>query len=256
MNVDHFLKIGTKHKVCEDYIISESGDIPFVILSDGCSSSKNTDIGARILTQLTAHYLRTKLFPVSEMVKRIIYNAELIRNTMGLNVSCLDATLIVSYIVDDYFYVYMYGDGYLITVDLDNEISFCEISYEKNAPYYLSYELDLYLNSFYEESCPAKYLTNKFGNCTWEPYNLPFIKKLKVSDYKSILIASDGIDSFINNKGEKYGIEKVLKEVTSFKNTKGEFIKRRMGSKKGVINTFKKEGVTHYDDISIGGFIC
>jgi len=32
------------------------------------------------------------------------------------------------------------------------------------------------------------------------------------------------------------------------------FLQRRMGSRRGVINTFAKMGITHADDISIAGF--
>lgn len=260
MNVDHFLKMGTSHKICEDYIISGYNPVPFVILSDGCSSSKNTDIGARILTHLAKQYLKNEVnnlyyLNIDKMKNWIIYNAESIIKSMGLeDKSCLDATLIISYSINDYMYVYMFGDGFLITVDLNNEIYFYEISYKNNAPYYLSYQIDTYTDSLYAKSDPEKSLLNKFGRCNLEPFDSPFVRKLKALNYKGIFIASDGLSSFINEKGEKYNIEKVLKEVTSFKNSNGEFIKRRMGSKKGVINTLKEKGITHYDDISIGGF--
>ncbi len=260
ISVDHFSKMGSSHKICEDYIISENNyiPVPYVILSDGCSSSQNTDIGARILTHLTKQYLlsQSSFFNLNsqDMSNWIIYNAENIVKTMGLNKSCLDATLIISYIVNDDVYVYMYGDGFLITIDLNNEIRFSKISYKNSAPYYLSYQINSYRNELYKKSNPKKRLTNKYTCYTWLPYENPFLKKLKCEDFKGIFIASDGLDSFINKDGEKQNIEKIMKEITSFKNTNGEFIKRRMGSKKGVINNLKEKEFTHYDDISIGGF--
>ena len=59
INVDHYMTIGSSHQVCEDYIISGTEPFPYIILSDGCSSSKDTDIGARILAQCAKNYLTT-----------------------------------------------------------------------------------------------------------------------------------------------------------------------------------------------------
>ena len=46
VNVDHFTKIGKNYLVCEDYILSGVSPTPYIILSDGCSSSKHIDVGA------------------------------------------------------------------------------------------------------------------------------------------------------------------------------------------------------------------
>jgi len=260
-SVDHFLRIGTSHKVCEDYIISNEKPFPYVILSDGCSSSINTDMGARILTHLTKQYLKNEIYMLNILIKYnnlmanwIIHESKSITETMGLDKSCLDATLLFLYAIDNSIYVYMYGDGYLITVDLQNKISFYEISYSNNAPYYLSYRLDGKRNLLYKESNPIKtIITNEVPLAC--DYNTTFIKELPMNKYKGVFIASDGLSSFINKDGERHDIEEILKEITSFKNINGEFIKRRMGSKKGVINTFQEMGITHYDDLSIGGFM-
>ena len=262
-SIDHFLRIGTSHKVCEDYIISNETPLPFVILSDGCSSSKNTDMGARILTHLTKQYLKNEInnLPVlinydSWMANSIIYNSESIAKTMGLGESCLDATLLILYAIKGSIYVCMYGDGYLITIDLQDRISSYEISYSNNAPYYLSYKIDAKRKFIYRASNPTKTIIKNNSEILFQNKpETPFIKTLPIGDYKGVFIASDGVGSFINKHGEKHNIEETLKEITSFKNINGEFIKRRMGSKKGAINTFQEMGITHYDDLSIGGFI-
>jgi hypothetical protein len=260
-SVDHFLRMGTSHKICEDYIISGNDGFSFVILSDGCSSSKNTDMGARILVHLAKQCLKNEFCFLHVLTKYenlmsnwIINNSENVAKTMGLNKSCLDATLLILYIMDDLIYVYIYGDGYLITVDLQDKVSFHEISYSNNAPYYLSYRIDERRKILYMKSNPTKMVITD-GDSTPYDYSLPFVKELPINKYKGVFIASDGLGSFINQDGEKFGIEKILKEIISFKNINGEFMKRRMGSKKGVINTFQEQGITHYDDLSIGGFI-
>ena len=43
---DSYFKIGKTHLICQDYALHSEGHIS---LSDGCSSSPNTDIGSRLL---------------------------------------------------------------------------------------------------------------------------------------------------------------------------------------------------------------
>ena len=58
MQVDTFSKIGKTHKICEDYILSGTKPFPYIIISDGCSSSEGTDMGARLLCFLAQQYIR------------------------------------------------------------------------------------------------------------------------------------------------------------------------------------------------------
>src|SRR6476659_1428102 len=48
MNADATINIGATHALCQDYVIAKDRH---VILSDGCSSSPDTDIGARLLVK-------------------------------------------------------------------------------------------------------------------------------------------------------------------------------------------------------------
>ena len=63
INVDSFLKKGKQHFICEDYIINsdDRDTMPYIILSDGCSSSENTDIGSRVLVRSALNILDEKL---------------------------------------------------------------------------------------------------------------------------------------------------------------------------------------------------
>ncbi len=53
METNSFYQIGKEHKVCEDYASCGIEPFPYAILSDGCSTGKNTDIGSRILVSIT-----------------------------------------------------------------------------------------------------------------------------------------------------------------------------------------------------------
>ena len=56
----HFVK-GSSHLVCQDY--SSSGftfnGIPYIIISDGCSTAKDSDVGARLLVRATEQAINT-----------------------------------------------------------------------------------------------------------------------------------------------------------------------------------------------------
>jgi len=50
MNADSYFEIGSTHLVCQDYALSGLyKDMCYGIVSDGCSSAENSEIGAQIL---------------------------------------------------------------------------------------------------------------------------------------------------------------------------------------------------------------
>lgn len=265
-NYDSFLEIGSQHKICEDFIISGPDPVPHVILSDGCSSSKNTNCGAMILTQLAEQYLKFKTMELDNinhdtMGKWIVFNAEAIVKLLGINLDCLDATLIISFMLPKLIHVYIYGDGYIIRVNKQKEIESTKISFSDNAPYYLSYSTDFFRKKTYRDTKPTTTVQNyqKVGGLSIIndlPYDFPLHYSFILSHYKEIYIASDGIDSFMRN-GVKLPTENIIKSFLNIekenreKTTKGVFIQRRC---RNAIKVIRKEGWDHYDDISFGGF--
>ena len=47
---DTFYSTGKSHQVCEDYVVANCR-YPIICLSDGCSSSKDTDVGSRLIVR-------------------------------------------------------------------------------------------------------------------------------------------------------------------------------------------------------------
>ena len=267
INTDIFLKIGDQHKVCEDYIIRGYGPVPFIILADGCSSSNNTEMGARILCHLAKQYLsyrgsdlyNRESLDYHKMGNWIIHNAELTARQLGLYVSCLDATLIVSYESHGVVYVYMYGDGAVVTKDKVGHIQVDHVDFTNNAPYYLSYLIDERRDIIYYENKNQKsyHITGQNGNVI--SYNIAYdsdlILQYNLDRYPNIFICSDGIQSFIKKDPSQREIltpHEVLPEMMAFKNTKGEFLKRRL---KRALKDLDEQGTTHYDDLSIGAYM-
>src|SRR5688572_1835830 len=67
MHTDHHIAIGHQHlsdgKPCQDHalsgVVSEFGETyAYAVVSDGCSTAGETDIGARLITTLTAKAFR------------------------------------------------------------------------------------------------------------------------------------------------------------------------------------------------------
>lgn len=264
ISVDHFLKIGSSHKICEDYIISGYDPIPYVILSDGCSSSKDTDVGARILAhsakKVLHELIHTQGIDILDNLNNVSFDARIYSNALvsvqflGISRQCLDATLIIMYIYENHVKIHIWGDGCVLNSIKHYGKWITKINYSNSMPFYLQYK---YVDKNLKEY--RKYAINKtvekwFDNTHMSIIPIPventFDITFDLNTNSYYLIASDGLDSFIQN-AEHYNIELVNQELTAFKNTNGAFIQRRM---KRALSEFEKQGITHFDDISIGGF--
>lgn len=283
MNSDSHYEIGSSHKVCQDYAIhGNHNSAHYVIISDGCSSSKDVDIGARILCHTTktaieetmdmacsnGDWHQLVIEPLTEFIKEYVLrkSRETITN-LNLHIESLDATLILAIKDNDKTYLICWGDGGYILTKKNGVIEYSTIDYESGAPYYLSYELN---------SGRAEEYKRIFGNknkvlTSWTEQGItqnkiplldPFIREIDNSDYSSISIVSDGIMSYqyepnnlenINQKTlGKYSLDSIVSRLVSYKNIQGEFVLRRMNKIKSEI---KKERIEHYDDMACGTII-
>lgn len=264
IHIDKIIRKGYSHEKCEDYAIAnQSLTKTNFIISDGCSSSIDTDVGSMILS-FSADVISNS-FNHSNNEKsdykffgRFVFNyAKTICKLLNVNKRCLDATLIYMWFSEDdncekFCNIYMYGDGSVIVIPKNEEPYIIKHEFSYNAPYYLSSRF-LYPEQFKEEfsnSILTKIITN-FHICNF-PFDTPIIYKFKLSHLKALMISSDGIHSFIDKKTKMLmSDDEILKELTKFKNFNGEFIKRRITR---MIADYEKNNISHYDDISISGF--
>jgi len=96
MEINSCFQIGKDHKICEDYAISGHDPFPYIIISDGCSSNLNTDIGSRILVSMTKkniHLFNPEYY--IDFVDNVIFQSKSLVSIMGLNKDCLHATLLL-----------------------------------------------------------------------------------------------------------------------------------------------------------------
>jgi len=280
---DNFFRMGSTHKICEDYAISGYEPFPYAILSDGCSASDNVDVGARIMCYLAKKYLdRIDTDDINprqiqtEMGNWVILNAENVINNLNLNPRCLDCTLLVTFCINNSLYSFIYGDGCVIRffderidiTTINNRIIRKDKTYEIiQMPYYLSYELNNNRKKNYPEnlfeftnidSCAKKDIENSYV-CHYSNKhkhipagNFSMTEKRNLS---CILICSDGIESFVRNNIDGIPFYEVIHEINGIEKLKTNFIKRKFGSMKGVIKSFEKKGITHYDDLAVAGML-
>jgi len=272
MHTDHFMEIGSSHKVCEDYIISGMDPVPHVILSDGCSSSENTDVGARILCYTARRYLNTlnqNSMNWADSGTWIIKEANRMRSYLGLNKSALDATLMMIWVPNietKHIQMFIYGDGNtMVLFEKLDKIHHYEHNFKCNAPYYLSYQLipdgrERYTNKFgfsenYYEDWYAKEhheweLYHK--ERTFLPANFPTAYLQPPKAVSAVIIASDGLSSFMLDEYpySDIDIHDIIDNLTDFKSTKDSFIQRRT---RRTTKMLRNAGVVHTDDLSIGG---
>jgi len=267
MHSDCFFFTGKSHNICEDY--SRCGQIEglsYAIVSDGCSSSENTDIGARILTCAAEKHIQNIITP-DKFSKLTIDDANNICfNFPGIGIECLDATLLT--VLSDTFctWIRVFGDGVIVFINNDDSIKTIELEYPSGAPKYISYLLNKDRENNYMEKYGAKYISREI-----------FIEKSGVEHFikendlvsdtfstavlnntcKAVLLMSDGIKSFskkVVSESSKGNIpvayQEVIKELLPFKGYQGEFIKRRV---KRFIKDMNKLGWENYDDVSIAG---
>src|ERR1035437_403236 len=118
INTDIAFVTGATHKVCQDY--ARKGE-SFVLLSDGCSSSEDSDFGARILVKVFENTIRFMTYQEYEKygttgdghwdAGNVLDIARITASNMKLPNECLDATLIWAQINGEIIDVKIFGDG-------------------------------------------------------------------------------------------------------------------------------------------------
>jgi serine/threonine protein phosphatase PrpC len=267
-------------KNCQDYALSGHDPIPYLIICDGCSSSRYTDIGARIIAHKTKAVISeifSKEFPDVRLSsfsecddfyeyigKSIIFQSK--QATSGIIQECLDSTLIIAFVYDNYVYVFMYGDGFIIYNHKIDGLNLISTEFEGNAPFYLSYLSNINLLDSYKDFAfkypEMKTLTINYFQMDLDPnkkkdikckFNHPIIQKIPIKDLSLLMIASDGIASFTDHKNESIDLQQLIRDITSIKSKSGEFIQRKMLNK--ILPQLTAENILNYDDVSIGAFL-
>ena len=262
MNTGSAFYIGKTHKICEDYASQSMKPQPYILLSDGCSSSPNTDFGSRILNRVVGDVLSSgQEFNPTEFMNE----AEEVRRILNLPQGSLDATLLCAYVKDDRYHLHMFGDGVVVKTKEDKSMEIVLIEYLSGAPNYLSYNLDPVRKKGYFDLYGIK---KKISTYLLEPNgavnnlvikedseDVFYTENDSCGKYQSISLMSDGVLSFYEllsagtSKTENMiSLNDVLLKLLDFKGFQGEFVERRL-------QKFRKDCERfhwfHADDLSL-----
>jgi hypothetical protein len=149
MNCDCAFHIGSTHLVCQDYARAHCGkELSYIILSDGCSSSYDSDFGARLLT-IGA---RSALYTGVEVKSSAYFNTAISfalghRLSLGLAKESLDATLLVAAMRHNrkdtpWLEIAMMGDGAIIIKYRNGVLVAHIVDYETGYPWFANYLTD------------------------------------------------------------------------------------------------------------------
>jgi serine/threonine protein phosphatase PrpC len=235
MNADAIINIGSTHTICQDYAIAREN---YVILSDGCSSSRDTDIGARLLVRALDQTLRT---PTTHDIAALHADAARTSltwaNMLALPPQSVDATLLSAHVSNDDLIIACSGDGVIILESQSGALDVHPISSPSGYPFYPSY---LHQPDRLHEMVSHNRSTETI------------VLQLNAAAYKYAAIASDGLTSFFHTQTTPNGkrvepvrLSDVLAELWSFKTSHGAFVERRL-------KRFKKDTCwQHADDLSL-----
>ena len=233
MNSDAVINIGSTHPICQDYAIARDR---YVILSDGCSSSPDTDIGARLLVRALDQLLISSR-DIADLHADAARTALTWANLLGLAPESVDATLLSVHIKNDDLIIACSGDGVIILESQSGALDVHPISSPSGYPFYPSY---LHQPDRLHEMVSHNRSTETI------------VLQLNAAAYKYAAIASDGLTSFFHTQTTPNGkrvepvrLSDVLAELWSFKTSHGAFVERRL-------KRFKKDTCwQHADDLSL-----
>lgn len=267
MNKDSFFKIGSTHNICQDYAISgrnELHETDYAIISDGCSGAEDTDVGSRLISLIAKKNIALSIDSYF-FFKDVISDLQSLFNDSSLisNEDCLHATLLLASYAEDlpnYFRTIVVGDGAVVAQASDGHMLVNEYEFESGAPYYLRYELNSNLKSFYMDNYnkgvrlvsymidpKGKVFDKKVEELNFNSENWYFAKQFDATIWNTVGIISDGLKSFTCN-GSAVDSSEIIKELFSFKSYNGHFVKRRC---KKAFELFGKNNIDHFDDFSI-----
>jgi len=275
---DSCFSMGTSHQVCQDYAATKPHK-GMAAVSDGCSSSPDTDIGARalVLSALSLMqqpigrsaavsslclssidgYMAPEHDPLGDLIASNAVN--IAKSFPGISSNSLDATLGV--LCQDLkesddrrvsVAAFLWGDGVIIHRKANGELTCYHQEYESGAPFYLSYRLSNSRRGLYNSTFDKPLIeTATFAECEPTTRSRGFADARCLSFALDVgetaLICTDGINQFVCD-GKPVPWINIAARVCDFKRFTGEFLKARMSF---FGRECRKIGMTHGDDFAV-----
>jgi hypothetical protein len=271
MNADSAFVIGATHSICQDYVVAgaRSKTTPYVILSDGCSSSPDTDIGARLLVKSAESILKTEsVEDIGDLHVTAAADALDLAASMGLKPQAVDATLLTGHVRENELVLACSGDGVLMVQDCSGVIEAYSISYRSGYPFYPTYTHQpdrlAALEFGGDPQKEIKYFRGDSNQSTLrleEKFSSDERTEVLTFDARSYhyaVLLSDGVHSFCSTRDSESSksarpiwFQALAREFVSFKNVRGAFAGRRL---KRFLKDSALNGWQHTDDLAFGAF--
>jgi len=155
MKTDSAFQIGKTHDICEDFALTGSfksagDDAYYAIVSDGCSSSPNTDLGSRLLSFSIANELKqlytnsSERYKISKKLRNLsddlcIARARSSIQSLNLPQDSLDATALIAYTEPGKTEIAIKGDGCVAIGLKDKRTLIVNVEFISSFPFYLNY---------------------------------------------------------------------------------------------------------------------
>ena len=260
----HYI-IGDEHDYCQDYAIAGSfNDKNFAVVCDGCSSANDSDLGARLLALAFKQSVfdlsfNSETFPLDQLRRNLMTSCLAAQAITHIHDQSFYATIVGAVQEDNNVWVWMQGDGVFAVKHRDGKVSIYSSNNHKfNAPAYLAYLWDKHDTDGYsrmgEETINSKIVlldgarieNTIIDTFPSEAYRSTYLMKFDVNDIESVVLFSDGIDSFRTDMDDAFD------KMTQFPNLNGSFIRRKM---KAMKKQWNKDGLSHYDDIGVAAIV-
>jgi hypothetical protein len=270
MEADCGFAVGRGHDVCQDYAVAgAAGGGPYAILADGCSSSPDTDVGARLLVRalerpfaaMTAFDLPAFGALYSEAVERAAACAA----SLGLDPHALDATLAAVRVSGGRWIASCYGDGVVAVASRCGTITIREITYARGCPRYVSYiasperalafarcEGNTKLVTTWRVSAADGAVLWKETEASREPFEVfegpmrDCVAVCAMSDGALAVTAPGGAETW--RAREPVPLAECVSELLAFKSARGAFVRRRL---RRFLDDCARRGWQLGDDLSL-----
>ncbi len=238
VHADGAFRMGRTHLVCQDYVAVAAGEFPCVLLADGCSSSPDTDVGARLLARSALSYAACLSDAVSRLDaspslmpfweqgpgvegdlqtalqqyhQQAVCDAGSYAAALHLSETALDATLLTLMVCGQKWFASVFGDGVVAALNCAGELEVTVVSYLGGYPCYPNYLADAERrNAFFKQKDNLRQIETFRINAqgcvcdrrqeTCSPdMACPFFMG-DVEDYHWVAALSDGVHSFTTSK--------------------------------------------------------
>ena len=268
MNADSAFMIGTTHSICQDYAFARNvSGSSYVILSDGCSSSPDTDIGARLIVRAATQLLTGVSADDTEALHKEASRLALEwADNLGLQPQSVDATLLTAHGHLGDIIIGATGDGVIVLESRTSALDVYSISFPSGFPLYPAYEhqpdrlLAWQMNQYAHKEIRHFQATDRLALLelvqTVISTNLTETMRIRADEYKQVSLISDGVHSFYKTEDTvtskhvtSIPMDQILSQAVAFKGGQGAFVARRA---KRFSKHCELTGWHHADDLAIG----